>query len=138
MVNLCRMRILIGLERRLKFDRLKKLSSATKITTVLTGMPRGSGNHSQVEDGAIELAEVEEAYREVLDELKQERAELAELLKSLDNPDDIGVMRLRYIDGYRLQDIPEAVNLSERAMYYHLAGAERKLARMYPDRVTIK
>ena len=138
MVNLNRMRTLIGLERRLKFDRLKKLASATKITTVITGMPRGSGNHSQVEEGAIELADVEEAYREVLDELKQERAELGELLKSLDNPDDIGVMRLRYIDGYRLQDIPEAVNLSERAMYYHLAGAERKLARMYPDRVALR
>ena len=33
MVNLCRMRILIGLERRLKFDRLKKLSAEIVLTT---------------------------------------------------------------------------------------------------------
>lgn len=138
MVNLSRMRMLIGYERRLKFRYQKKLASATKITTQLTGMPRGSGNHSQVETGAIELAEVEEAYREVLDELKVMRAELEQLLPSLDNPDDIGIMRLRYLDGCNIRDIPAAVCLSERAMFYHLSGAERKLISKYPDKVISK
>lgn len=136
MVNLSRMRVLIGYERRLRFRYQKKLANATKVTTVLTGMPRATGNHSQVEDGAIELAEVEEAYREMLEELKTMKAELEEMLKTLDNPDDIGIMRLRYIEGMELRMIPEAVNLSERAMFYHLSGAERKLMRMYPDRIT--
>ena len=135
MVNLSRMRMLIGYERRLQFRYQKKLANATRITAQLTGMPRGTGNHSQVESGAIELAEVEEAYQEILDELKAMREELKQLLLSLDNPDDIGIMRLRYIDGCDLKDIPDAVNLSERAMFYHLAGAERKLMRMYPDKV---
>ena len=138
MVNLSRMRTLIAYEQRLRFSRLKKLAKATKITTTITGMPRGSGTGDKVADGAIELAEVEEAYREVFTELRSMRCELERLLPSLDNPDDIGVMRLRYIDGLKLQDIPEAVCLSERAMYYHLSGAEKKLARMYPDKVTIK
>lgn len=136
MVNLSRMRVLISLERRLQFRYQKKLSSVTRITTQLTGMPRATGNHSQVEDGAIELAEVEEAYREVLDELKAMRAELKELLPSLDNPDDIGIMRLRYIMGQNPEDIPDEVHLSRRAMFYHLSGAERKLMRMFPDRIT--
>ena len=135
MVNLGRMRILIGYERRLQFRYQKKLSDATRITSQLTGMPRGTGNNSQVESGAIELAEVEDAYREVLDELKIMRGELSELLPSLDNPDDVGIMRLRYIDGWDLKDIPSAVCLSDRAMFYHLAGAERKLTRMFPDKV---
>ena len=136
MVNLSRMRMLIGYERRIKFRYQKKLASATRITTQLTGMPRGSGNSSQVETGAIELAEVEEAYREVLDELKAMRAELEQLLPSLDNPDDIGIMRLRYLDGCNIRDIPAAVCLSERAMFYHLSGAERKLFAKYPEKVT--
>ena len=138
MVNLYRMRVLIAYEQRLRFDRLKKLSKATKITTTITGMPHGTGNASKVEDGAIVLAEVEDAYREVIDELKTMRDELNQLLQSLDNPDDIGVMRLRYMDGWRLQDIPDAVCISERAMYYHLAGAERKLAKMFPDKVKLR
>ena len=133
MVNLSRMRVLIGLERRLQFRYQKKLSSATRITT---GMPRGSGNHSQVEDGAIDLAEVGEAYREVFDELKAMRDELDQMLKTLDDPDDIGIMRLRYIIGCDLEDIPDEVHLSRRAMFYHLSGAERKLMRMFPDRIT--
>ena len=136
MVNLTRMRVLISYERRLRFKYQKKLANATKVTTQLTGMPRGSGNHSQVEDGAIELAEVEEAYREIFDELKRMRAELDQLLKQLDNPDDIGIMRLRYIEGMDLIAIPAAVGLSERAMFYHLSGAERKLVRMFPDKIT--
>lgn len=135
MVNLSRMRMLIGYERRIQFRYQKKLASATRITAQLTWLPRGSGNHSQVEDGAIELAEVREAYREVIEELQAMRDELEQLLPSLDNPDDIGIMRLRYMDGCDLKDIPDAVCLSERAMFYHLAGAERKLMRMYPGRV---
>ena len=136
MVNLTRMRVLISYERRLRFKYQKKLANATKVTTQLTGMPRGSGNHSQVEDGAIELAEVEEAYREIFDELKRMRAELDQLLKQLDNPDDIGIMRLRYIEGMDLIAIPAAVGLSERAMFYHLSGAERKLIRKFPEKIT--
>ena len=135
MVNLSRMRMLIGYERRLQFRYQKKLANATKITTVLTGMPRATGNHSQVEDDAIELAEVEEAYHDVFDELKAMRTELRQLIRGLDNPDDRGIMQLRYIDGWDVKDIPDAVNLSERAMFYHLAGAERKLIQMYPDKV---
>lgn len=138
MVNLSRMRLLIAYEQRLQFDRLKKFAKATKITTTITGMPRGSGTGKQVEDGAIALAEIEGAYHEVIAELMEMRAELEELLPFLDNPDDIAVMRLRYVYGFRLKDIPEATALSERAMYYHLSGGEKKLARMYPDRVTIK
>ena len=44
MVNLSRMRTLIGYERRLKLRYMKKLSDATKITAQLTGMPRGGGH----------------------------------------------------------------------------------------------
>ena len=70
MVNLSRMRTLIAYEQRLRFDRLKKLAKATKITTTITGMPRGSGTGNKIQDGAIELVEVREAYREVIDELQ--------------------------------------------------------------------
>ena len=138
MINLCRMRTLIGYEQRLKFRYEKKLSKATKITTVLTGMPRGSGNHSAVEAGAMELSEVDDAYREVATDLQAMREELEELLPNLDNPDDIGIMRLRYICGHYPEEIPDMVHLSRRAMFYHLSGAERKLVAMFPDRVTMR
>ena len=84
---------------------------------------------------AIELAEVEEAYREVLSELEAMRKELDEMLPALKDADDIGIIRLRYIAGHNPEEIPDLVNLSRRAMFYHLSGAEKKLMRLFPDRV---
>ena len=136
MVNLTRMRVLIRHEQRLMRRKDRIFANATKVTTVLTGMPHGgNGNKSQVETGAIELAEVEESYREVLDELNAMRKELEGMLVQLDDPDDIGIMRLRYIVGHYPEEIPDLVNLSRRAMFYHLSGAEKKLMRLFPDKV---
>lgn len=136
MVNLKKMRILIRHEQRLMRRKDRIFANATKVTTVLTGMPHGgNGNKSQVETGAIELAEVEESYREVLDELNKMRTELEDMLTHLDDPDDIGIMRLRYIVGHYPEEIPDLVNLSRRAMFYHLSGAEKKLMRLFPDKV---
>ena len=137
MVNLTRMQVLIRHEQRLMRKRDRVFANATKVTTVITGMPHGgSGTQSQVENGAIELAEVEESYREVFNDLKKMRTELEEMLQGLEDPDDIGIMRLRYIQGHYPEEIPELVNLSRRAMFYHLSGAEKKLMRLFPDRVT--
>lgn len=136
MVNLTKMRMLIRHEQRLMRRKDRIFANATKVTTVLTGMPHGgNGNKSQVETGAIELAEVEESYREVLDELNTMREELEGMLVQLDDPDDIGIMRLRYIVGHYPEEIPDLVNLSRRAMFYHLSGAEKKLMRLFPDKV---
>ena len=136
MVNLTKMRMLIRHEQRLMRRKDRIFANATKVTTVLTGMPHGgNGNKSQVETGAIELAEVEESYREVLDELNAMRKELEGMLVQLEDPDDIGIMRLRYIVGHYPEEIPDLVNLSRRAMFYHLSGAEKKLIRLFPDKV---
>ena len=135
MVNLSRMQVLIGVERRLRERYRRKFEDATRITATLTGMPRATGTHSQVEDGATCMAEIDETYREVFADLSSMRDELEQLLPSLEDPDDIGIMRERYIIGRRPEEIPNIVCLSRRAMFYHLSGAERKLIRMFPDKV---
>ncbi len=137
MVNLERMRLLISIEHRLRMKRMVKLSKATKITSSITGMPHGGGTHNQVEDGAIEMAEVDEAYAEVFTDLSAMRGELKPLIEMLDNPDDIAVMRYRYIMGIPLSDIPDLMHVSDRAMFYHLSNAERTLIKMYPETVSL-
>ena len=57
-INLFRMRQLMRQVPRKLWQIEQERAKATKITTVLTGMPRASGNHSQVEDGAIKLSEL--------------------------------------------------------------------------------
>lgn len=136
MVNLFRMRKLIRETVKLQWRREQTIAKATKITTVLTGMPRGSGTSSQVEDGAIKISEVNDAYREVFDELVAMQTELDPLIDSLDRADDRAVMRLRYIKGYSPEDIAEAIHRTDRAIYYYLSRAEDQLARMYPEKVS--
>ena len=136
MVNLYTMRKLIRDSVKLQWKVEQEASKATKITAVITGMPRGSDNHSQVEDGAIRISDVMDAYREVIAELNAMKNELDPLLDSLDNADDRAVMRLRYIKGFSPEDIAEAIHRTDRSIYYYLSRAEDQLARKYPDRVS--
>ena len=79
-INLFQMRRLIRETVKVQWRLEQEQAKATKITTVLTGMPRASGNHSQVEDGAIRLADLQEAYAEVLSDLHDMRAVLDPLI----------------------------------------------------------
>ena len=136
MINLYRMRKLIRDTVKLQWKVEQERAKATKITAAMTGMPRGSDNRSRVEDGAIKIADVTDAYREVVTELEAMRSELDPLISTLENADDRAVMRLRYIKGFSSEDIAEAIHRTDRSIYYYLSRAEDQLARMYPERVT--
>ena len=134
-INLFQMRRLIRETVKVQWRLEQEQAKATKITTVLTGMPRASGNHSQVEDGAIRLADLQEAYAEVLSDLHDMRSVLDPLIDELENADDRAVMRLRYIKGFSPEDIAEAIHRSDRSIYYYLSRAENEICRKHPDKV---
>ena len=135
MVNLYQMRQLMRQTLKVQWKIEQEEAKATKITTVITGMPHGGGGHDQVADGAINITEIKAAYREVLGELERMRNELDPLIDDLDNPDDRAVMRLRYIKGFSPEDIAEAIHRTDRSIYYYLSRAEDHLARKYPEKV---
>lgn len=134
-INLFQMRRLIRETVKVQWRLEQEQAKATKITSVLTGMPRASGNHSQVEDGAIRLADLQEAYAEVLSDLHDMRAVLDPLIDELENADDRAVMRLRYIKGFSPEDIAEAIHRSDRSIYYYLSRAENEICRKHPSKV---
>ena len=134
-INLFQMRRMIRETVKVQWRLEQEQAKATKITTVLTGMPRASGNHSQVEDGAIRLADLQEAYAEVLSDLHDMRAVLDPLIDELENADDRAVMRLRYIKGFSPEDIAEAIHRSDRSIYYYLSRAENEICRKHPSKV---
>ena len=135
MVNLYRMRQLMRQVPRKLWQIEQEEAKATKITTVLTGMPRGGSGRNQVEEGPIKLAELKEAFAEVANELHYMQLELAPLISELDNSDDRAAMRLRYIEGYSPEDIAEAIHRTDRSIYYYLSRAENELCRNHPDKV---
>ena len=137
MVNLYRMRQLMRTTIKIRWKVEREMARATKTTTVLTGMPRGGGNKSQVENGAIQLEEIKAAYAETLGELERMQRELDPLLDALDNPDDRAAMRLRYIKCYSPEDIADAIHKTDRSIYYYLKRSEIYLAREYPEKIVI-
>ena len=135
MINLYQMRQLMRRTIKIRWRIEQEMARATKITSTLTGMPRGGSNHNQTEASAITLTEIKEAYHETLDTLEQMQQALDPLIDTLDNPDDRAVMRLRYIRGYSPEDIAEGIHRTDRSVYYYLSRAEDQLARRYPDQV---
>lgn len=125
-----RMRYLMRRIPRLKWDIEREMSNATKITATITGMPHGSGNHSKVEDSAIILATVKDAYREVIAELKQLRETLEPYIDNLEDPDERAAMRMRYMHGLSPEAIAVAICRSDRMVYVYLNRAEKRIIRM--------
>ena len=135
-INLFRMRQLMRQIPRKLWQIEQERAKATKITTVLTGMPRASGNHSQVEDGAIKLAELEEAYADALSELYGMRQLLEPLIDTLEDARLSATMRLRYIKGYSQDEIAESIYIATRTVRRYLCQAEKELCKRYPDQVS--
>lgn len=136
MINLYRMRQLLRQTVKVQWRIEQEEARATKITTVLTGLPRGGSLHDQVQDGAIKIAELKDAYREIMAEIEAAQAALDPLISQLKDADDRAVMRLRYIKGFSPEDIAEAIHRSDRSVYYYLSRAEDQLARRFPDQVS--
>lgn len=136
MVNLYQMRQRIRNLVKLQWRVEQETAKATKITATITGMPRGSDNHSKVEDGAIRISDLKDAYREAAKELEEMKEALDPLISDLDNADDRAVMRLRYIKGFSPEDIAEAIHRTDRSIYYYLSRAEDQLVRKHPDKVS--
>jgi DNA-directed RNA polymerase specialized sigma subunit len=105
----------------------KAMARATKTTTVLTGMPRGSGTGDQTADGAILLQLAREALDRIETELSEMRAELGPMIEQIDEPLQKSVMRLRYMDGMRVREIAYSLNYSEPHIFRILQRAEQNI-----------
>ena len=127
MLDLRRMRFLINRLPAARFRVDKAMARATKATTVLTGMPRGSGTGDQTADGAILLQLAREALDRIETELSEMRAELGPMIEQIDEPLQKSVMRLRYMDGMRVREIAYSLNYSEPHIFRILQRAEQNI-----------
>ena len=127
MLDLRRMRFLINRLPAARFRVDKAMARATKTTTVLTGMPRGSGTGDQTADGAILLQLAREALERIETELAEMRAELGPMIEQIDEPLQKSVMRLRYMDGMRVREIAYSLNYSEPHIFRILQRAEQNI-----------
>lgn len=126
-IELAKMRKLINRLPAARFRLDKAMSRATKTTTILTGMPRGSGGNSQVEEGALLIMLAREKYESMKEELSEMQAEISPLIEGLANPLQRAAMRMRYMEGRSVREIAYGLNYSEQHIFRILQRAEREL-----------
>lgn len=113
---------------RLLWDVERKTADATRITSSITGMPRGGGVNGQ-ETSYIALSEVIDAYREAEAELNAMREELDTQLYRMDDVKGKAYIRLRYLKGYSLDDIAKQEGKDRTTVWRIISNAERFLTR---------
>lgn len=127
MIDFARMRELMQIIPRALWNVEQKNANATRITSVITGMPRGSGGENRSDDAKIMLIEAKDAYREALSELEAMRTTLAPLITELESEDERGIMRLRYIHGRSISEIAGIIFAHPRTVRRKLEDAEHKI-----------
>lgn len=121
------MRFLINRLPAARFRVDKAMARATKTTTVLTWMPRGSGTGDQTADGAIMLQLARDALDRIETELAEMRAILGPMIEQIENPLQKSAMRLRYMDGMSVREIAYSLNYSEQHIFRILQRAEENI-----------
>lgn len=108
------------------------MARATNITPSLSGMPHGSGVHSKVEDGALDVTAARDAYRELLVQLAEMRGELEPYIDRIEDVSIRVCMRLRYIQGLSVYDqqFTNTACLCERVCYRKLEKGEALVEKM--------
>ena len=127
MIDLQRMRQLMKRLPNILWKIEQKEANATRITSNITGMPRGGGGLNRSEDATLALIDAKDAYREALEELEDMRKELDPYLTALQDDAERAIMRMRYIYGYDPEPIADAVSYHPRTVYRKLKSADPRL-----------
>lgn len=106
------------------------MAEATNVSPSFSGMPGVSGNTGKLENSVIRLQETKAAYSAIRDELAVMKSSLRSMLDRMDNPLQKNVIRMRYLEGKRVQDIGWYLNYSERHIRRVLEKAEKNIEKM--------
>ena len=129
MVDFKRIELLQNQERKFALMVIKADARAKKVTSVITGMPRGGSSNNSQEDRMIELVAIKEIYNDVSNELKRRRDELETLIRFLDDPNENLAIQLRYLRGNTVGGVCEKMNYSETQVRRFLRRGEANINR---------
>lgn len=109
-------------------------ANAERTTARYDGMPRGKNTRSKVETGAVIAADLQIKHAELLAQLDEMKTELEEMFSTIDAADRRAVMRLRYLRGYKPEQIAEGCMMSIRSVYRLMKQGTEELLKRFPDR----
>ena len=105
------------------------LESATRTTTVITGMPKGNTVNSQVETAVVKAETFKEKYDELCEELSKIYKSLNLAMEKLDDQEE-KVITKTYFLGKKVHEIATEMNITERHVYRLKKTAISKICRL--------
>lgn len=130
MIDFVQFRKAIDRKNAAAFTLEKVKSRAERITASISGMPRGSSTGKQVEDGAIQIMEAEEALEERKKELAEYQTALAIQIHRVTDERQVQFLEWRYIEERSVPNIAIKASYSESTVYEELKKAESALNKM--------
>lgn len=88
------------------------MAMATKVTTFISDMPKGTGIGDKLADAVIRILEVEDQIRENVAEWQRRKQDAEDLVNKLQNPDYVIILYHRYFDGMTLEEIADKMGYS--------------------------
>ena len=126
MIDFDRMRYLMKMRPKASFRVEKAMARATKVTTVLTGMPRG-GHSEDMADHVEHLIVCQNLLNNIDYELENLRRDLEPELETIMDPNYRQVMVYRYMRGYSVRRIMRMMCYSESHTFRILRDCERAI-----------
>ena len=103
------------------------IESATRKTSIITGMPRSTTVSSQVENAVVKAEVFKEHYDELCEEQKDIYKRLREESKAKLTDQEADILQQAYPQGKKTEEIAKSLNLTERHIYRLKKQAINKL-----------
>ena len=102
----------------------RQTARCTRITPTISDMPKGGGSGQKMEEDVILLTILKEQHAETMAALKEERGQIAPIIRRLKDGNQKTAMTLRYMKNMRIVEIGNTMGYSERQVFRILERAE--------------
>ena len=103
------------------------IESATRTTTLLTGMPKAHSGNSQVETAVIKAESFKEKYDMLCEEQKDIYRRLKEESKKKLTEQEADILQKCYPQGKKISEIAKSLNITERHVFRIKKSAINKI-----------
>ena len=102
----------------------KKYEDATRMSPVLSDMPKGGGSGDKMANDVVEMVTVKDEYNTAKEELTEMKEQLSRKMIKLDKWQHVAVIRKRYIEEKSITEIMDEIGYEESQTKRLLKAAE--------------
>lgn len=104
----------LRIQRELELEVERLQSEATRITPLLSGMPRGQGNGQQLPRAVEAITEAQSELQEQILRCEERRREVVAVIEAVPDARNREILHRRYVLGQKWKKISEAMGMDER------------------------